>query len=109
MGFRSLIMSLALVGLPQTGGLRFAFIKNDLACCLIHRVHGNSVRGAANHLAKVAALAPMYYDHSLHFLGIQHNRVCFRTVHDAETASLFGNTFIIIHKRNVIHSEFLLG
>jgi len=96
------------VSLTQPCGFRFIATHNNLTRCRINREHGNSIMSTAYNFAQVTTLTARLNDNGLSGLFIQHDTVRFRTIHDAQSATLFSDTFIVIYPRYVIHLENLL-
>lgn len=108
MGLNLFLLRLASVGLTQSCRFRFLTTLNNLAGCRIYRKHGYRMVRTTHYFAQVTTFAAGFNNNGFFSTLIQHDRVRFRTVHDAQTATFLCNTFIIIHPRYVIHLKNLL-
>jgi len=97
------------VSLTQRRSLACFPTLDNLSGSWVYRKHGNRVMGTADNLAKVTTFATMLNNNSLGGGLIQHDGVCFRAIHDAQSATFLGNTFIVIYISYVIHSKILLS
>src|SRR5437016_11750982 len=91
------------VGLAES--CRFSLFMKELPVST-HSQHLNSlVLGRiADDLAQLAPFADIGNHFGNHVLGIEKNAVCFRTIHDAETASLLCHTLFVGDYRYVVHA-----
>src|SRR5438034_7287967 len=91
------------VGLAES--CRFSLFVKELPVGT-HSQHLNSlVLGRiADDLAQLAPFANIGNHFGDHVLGIEKNAVCFRTIHDAETASLLCHALFVGDHRYVVHA-----
>jgi hypothetical protein len=99
---------LAGVGLAQGGNFGLFTTLNNLTRYHVHRKHGNRIMRTANNQAKVTTLATGFNHYSFICRLIHHNGVRFWTIHDAQSATFFRNTFVVINPGHVIHLKTLL-
>jgi hypothetical protein len=108
MGWFFTLSNLTSVGLAQTSGFRFFSTLYYSPSYSINRVHGDGIVSTTHYFTQVTAFTPRLNNNGFRSGFIQHDCVGFRTIHNAQSATFFSNTFFVIYPRYVIHLKNLL-